>query len=302
MLATNGKINWLAQDLRPDFMFQWCNWQQKAKNATLSDLLEVNRMVHQPKKHNHLSLKYTRLEDDTVIVVTLVDAAFANVVEASGDVPLASHGGYVIGRTSSSTATSRRINVVMWPSHKLKRKIRNTLAAETLAANEAVEAIDLVQAYLAELDGGGPLPKKQWECHVALFPQVIITDSKSVFDHLQKQGSTPGDERLRLDMNILLDQMEDQRVLVKWISTEQQAADALTKGSTKALACLKLVLETNLVYFIDDPRVKDLGTEYAAKNHLKKTQKYEQQQKEDEVSEGDVAQDLALVRVFARLA
>lgn len=36
----------------------------------------------------------------------------------------------------------------------------------------------------------------------------MITDSKSLLDHLQNQGSMAGDEGLRLDMNILLDQME----------------------------------------------------------------------------------------------
>lgn len=55
------------------------------------------------------------------------------------------------------------------------------------------------------------------------------------------------------------------------------------------------MLETNLVYFTYGPRLKDLVTEYAAKNRLGRTQQYEQQQREGELSEGEVTQDLTLV-------
>lgn len=227
MSAANDKITWSARKSRPGLMPHWCICQQKAKNETVSVLLEVNRMVHRAKKHSHMSLKWTKLEDDTVQVVTFVDAAFANMKEADDDIPLASQGGYFIGLTSSPTTTSGLIHVLIWQPYKLKRKIRNMSVAETLAANEGLEAGDLVPAYLAELYGGGPFSKKQWEFHVALFPQVVIADSNSLFVHLQKQGSSPGDRRLSLDMNILRDQMEGQNVLVKWVSTEQQATDAL---------------------------------------------------------------------------
>lgn len=114
-----------------------------------------------------------------------------------------------------------------------KRKISNTLAAETLAANAGVEAGDIVRTYFIELSDGVPFPKGQWEQKVAQIPQELIKDSKSLYDHWHKHGSAPSDKRLRLDTSTLRDQMEEQNVLVRWVSQEQQAS-------------LKLVFETNV--------------------------------------------------------
>ena len=156
----------------------------------------------------------------------------------------------------SQTAKAKgKINIILWQSHKLKRKIRNTLAAETMAANEGVEAGDLIRAYLAVLMNPGPYPKREWESYVRTIPHEMITDPKSLFDHLNKPGSTPGDKRLRLDMEILREQLETMALTVRWVSSEQMPADALIKGSVQTMAYMRRVWSTNLVYLAFGPRV-----------------------------------------------
>lgn len=67
--AASGMINWLARNSRPGLMFSWCISHQRTKQATVSDLLEASRMIHQAKKNSHISLKLTKLDDDTVRAV-----------------------------------------------------------------------------------------------------------------------------------------------------------------------------------------------------------------------------------------
>ena len=177
------------------------------------------------------------------------DAAFANVAEGKDPLPLNSQGGYILGSTTKPSLTSGKcpISLICWQSHTLKRKVRNALAAETMASNEASEGGDLIRAYLAELRNEGLHPKRNWQATVDTIEQFLIVDSRSLYDHLAKLSSTPTDKRLRLDKKIVREQLEAHNVHVRWVSTKQMPADALTKGKIEAMAYLRLILDTILV-------------------------------------------------------
>ena len=118
----------------------------------------------------------------------------------------------------------------------MTRKVRNTLAAETLASNEASEGGDLIRAYLAELRNEGPYPKRDWQATADTIEQVLFTGSRSLYDHLAKLSSTPSDKRLHLDMEIIREQLEAHNVSIRLVSAEQMPANALTKGKMEAMA------------------------------------------------------------------
>ena len=73
------------------------------------------------------------------------------------------------------------------------------------------------------------------------WPIMLVTDCKSLFDNLQKDGSpkTPSEKRLSLDLAAVKDMLkefEDQgdtcrayKLPIRWIPTELMLADGLTK-------------------------------------------------------------------------
>ena len=78
-----------------------------------------------------------------------------NVTEEGQDVPISTQAGLVIGVADKEILRTGHgpVNIVAFRSHKLKRKVRSTLAAETAAMNEAIEQGDLVRAHLIEFFG-----------------------------------------------------------------------------------------------------------------------------------------------------
>ena len=138
-------------------------------------------------------------------------------------------------------------NMLTGKSHKIKRKVRSTLAAETLSINEASEAADLMRAYLWELANSQVIGRREWDKQILSIPSTLATDSKSLFGLLHKRGSTPEDRRLRLDLEMIRDQMEA-GVSVIWIITKLMLADGLTKVGRDSLTALKQFLRTG--YFV----------------------------------------------------
>ena len=55
-----------------------------------------------------------------------------------------------------------RTEFTMWKTHKIKRKVRSTIASEACAANKCLEASDLLRTHLVEILTGKPLDRKRW--------------------------------------------------------------------------------------------------------------------------------------------
>ena len=55
-----------------------------------------------------------------------------------------------------------------------------------------------------------------------------FTDNQSLFDTVHSTNSII-DKRLRVDMDILREMVHKKEVLIKWVETKDQLADALTK-------------------------------------------------------------------------
>ncbi len=134
-----------------------------------------------------------------------------------------------------------KMNVLDWKSTTNKRVIESSLSAETHAAIHAHGLGRFLQALLAEVTFGskviGYLDDEDWQ---ALTPMNMITDCKSIYDHVKKDGQHISDKGSVVQV-ILLRKMCSVRphpgkARLWWVPTRHQLADALTKsGKGKAL-------------------------------------------------------------------
>ncbi len=166
------------------------------------------------------------------VVVGVQDAAFDNL-RASG-----SQGGRrilladpaILEQTGNSTALVP-IQGLEHHSGRIKRTVRSTLAAEAYSMGESAESVEYVRFVLAELFD----PEFTLECRdeaAEKIPGLLITDARSLYDSLCKDGSAVRDRRLRLEMNIIKDL---RNVDVRWIRSEMMIADGLTKDVSEEI-------------------------------------------------------------------
>jgi hypothetical protein len=194
------------------------------KNPTVSDLKEANAIIRLGKRLGPSEFLYfgTKIDLGNCVVIGAGDAAFDNL-ENSG-----SQGGKVMMIGTPEILDGKGLGHVAtweWTSNRIKRVVRSTLAAEAYVMGESSEGVEFVRQLLAELYNPLYTIKSREECANAI-PAVLVTDARSLFDNLKKDGGTVKDRRLRLELNLIRGL---ENCMVRWLNSEMMVADELTK-------------------------------------------------------------------------
>ena len=144
-----------------------------------------------------------------------------------------------------------RVSLLIWKSHRIKRVVRSTLAAETMAALEAVEHADVMRGHFAELFEG-----IDYHSYYEDIQQIsvihLLTDCRSLYDLLHRRGMVPSERRLLIDIEALRSDIETNGVVSRWINTKQMLADCLTKDDVRAADYLRYVLRHGTYQIVED--------------------------------------------------
>ena len=246
-----GSLQWLAGQSRPDIAFEVNQLQKRIKDLRVGDLIRANKCVREVMNHRY-ELEFHDLGKD-VEVVAFHDASLFNSVgleiddHQADDILMTgrekkmvySQKGALIGlvRKGDMDITGRkvRINLLDWKSTTNKRVIESSLAAETHAAILAHGLGRFVQAMVAEGVYGPKLvtsfDEEDWQ---GVIPMNMITDCKSIYDSVRKDGQHLGDKGSIIQV-ILLRKMCSVRggthkSRLYWVPTRHQQADCLTKS------------------------------------------------------------------------
>ena len=128
------------------------------------------------------------------------------------------------------------ISIMDWRSWKLTRKVRSSLAAESQAAADAVDSLNFVRLVFAEcLSADGIDLRKIDEIHQLSPPALLITDCKSLYDALEKNESITlglAEKRTSIEVQATKQQLRSTLITTKWVNSDRQIADVLTKVNT----------------------------------------------------------------------
>lgn len=204
----------MAHQSRPDLLFDVTKIANNLNKGSVGDILDINKIICKAK-NSKLRLKFqsvsANLNEGVLHVVLYTDAALGNMPDGG------SQAGYLIMLAGDSGTFSP----IWWNSKKIRRVVRSTLAAETLAMAEGIDASIFICTLLGELVYGKP--------EANLFPIVCFTDCKSLHDAL-KSPKFVSEKRLRLEISGIKEQLQKGQVKrVEWISSDLQLADCLTK-------------------------------------------------------------------------
>ena len=261
-----GSLQWLATQSRPDISFLVNQLQKRVNCLTVGDLEVANKVVRMVKKHD--TAVYFRNLGKDVAVVAFHDAGLYNSigVEIEDDDHdylqsladkrlLYSQKGCVVGfcrREDLERTCEIPCNIVAWKTKTNKRIIESSFAAETHAAIMGHGCGQYQRTLLLEIYYGKyvVLDSEQiaWE---KLMPLRMITDCKSVYDTINKDGQSVGDRSNAVNVAVLRQlcvissEPTGERAKMMWVPTRHQIADPLTKGGRHKE--LHITLETGKI-------------------------------------------------------
>lgn len=238
--AINGSLNWISSQSRPDLSTQVSFSQQSFPKPTVGDALAANNAIRRAKQHADLSIVYRPVPMAELAIVCHSDAAYAN---AKGG---ATQAGYVLGFTHQDLEKGFTCDwsPAYWKSHRLPRVVNSTLGAEAQSMSGAASMCEWLSLLLAEIRDGPCCAQSLWDVPRRP-PCTLVTDCKSLFDHL-KSPSAPSldDRRTSIDIVIIRESVRRMSASVRWIPTDRMLADGMTKEAADALDLLRACMRS----------------------------------------------------------
>ena len=206
------QLNWIATQTRPDIAFDICEFSTLHKKATVADLVRLNKVISRVNTDN-IRLCFPKMTNiNCCSIECYSDASFANLT-GSG-----SQAGFIIFMQDANLVRCP----IYWESRKIRRVVKSTLAAETLALLDCAETAVYISHIMRELNTGCSLPV---HCYI---------DNKSLLDVLDSKRNVE-DKRLRIDVAVIRDMLQKNEISsVQWVSTNDQLANCLTKRGASA--------------------------------------------------------------------
>ena len=199
-----GQLNWVTNMTRPEFCFEVCYASTIVNSATISDIIKLNKVLKKMKSEvSHI--KFPSLNTQSLNIKTYTDASFNNLPKGG------SQGGQIVFIEDNKN----NICPVAWNSSKIKRVVRSTLAAETLALTDGCD----LSFYVSQITN---------HIYRQNIKNIILTDNKSLKDTIQSSNLI-SDKRLRVDLSALCEMYDKNELEVKWIPTNAQVSNVLTK-------------------------------------------------------------------------
>ena len=124
-----GQLNWVSTQTRPDMAYAASVVSSSIKDATVRDIITANKFI-KILKSKDVVLSFPKIDNiSKVALICFSDASFANL-KCGG-----SQGGPLVFLEGND----RKYMLLAWQSRKLKRIVKSTLTAETLALEEVIE-------------------------------------------------------------------------------------------------------------------------------------------------------------------
>ena len=217
--VTVGQLNWLATQTRPDIAFDICFLSAILNKATVGDILKINKLVDRVK-NQCFKLSFPPMRKiGECFIECFSDASFGNLPDSG------SQGGMIILLCDNDGKKCP----IHWQSRKIRRVVKSTLAAETLALADCVDEAIHITGLISEILN---IPMLKIYCYV---------DNRSLVDALKSSKPVDG-KRLRIEMAVIKEMISKHEIeSVTWIPTSSMIANCLTKGGASVKTLLQAI-------------------------------------------------------------
>ena len=212
---------WLGHQSRPGLLFETNSIAMNMKDSTVKDVLDVNKLITKSKM-TKMAIKYQHLgPNEDLSLMVFSDASLGNLKDGG------SQGGFFI----LLVGKSGKFSPIWWSSRKIRRVVRSTLAAETLAMADAINVALFLSTLYSELVTGN--------ANGDILPLICVSDCKSLVDAV-KSSKFVTEKRLRIEMSGIKELVNGGRITkFLWCESKKQLADCLTKSGSSSLLLRK---------------------------------------------------------------
>ena len=205
-----GQLGWITNMCRPDAAYMFCALSTIQSKPLIGDFIRFRKAVRDLKMSDTW-IKIGKIDLENCCLTAFSDASFASLGEGASQL------GYIIFLHD----TDGNCVPLSWASRKAKRVARSSLTAETLAAVEAIDSAVAIKSFVEEI------------LYVKVPSLTLFTDNKSLYDAARTTNSL-ADKRLLIDMSAIREMIDKEELNLKWVNSENQLADVLTKlGANK---------------------------------------------------------------------
>ena len=226
-----GALQWPATQGLPMLAASMSIQAGELAGAKIKELTELNKTLRFGKAHADVNLKFLATSTsqsfglDGLTIVCYADAAFCVRSDKT------SQGGYVLMACDASVLKGKKVpaSIVGWRSFKLPRVCRSSLAAECQACSTALEELMMAKLFLQLLKNPcSSLREARDQLHGE--ECAMVTDCKGLFDAVKRETVQQAtDKRVAIEGLLIKDMLRDLNCQWRWVSSERQLADGLTK-------------------------------------------------------------------------
>ena len=182
------RLRWPAMQTMPHLLYDVSRLAQRVTKASMEDYreaLKLHQRFLEEAEQGRACLRFSRLSRDKLCLVTCFDASLGK--EGDGRSQLGSiHFLTTIGAKKGPTAAA----VLDFSTTKSNRVARSSMAAESCSLSQATDRHLYLRLLLDQLERGPYPVTPNWRKEMQI-EGVVITDAKSVFDHMQTTGQVP---------------------------------------------------------------------------------------------------------------
>ncbi len=235
-----GSLQYASVHTRPDLSSRLSALQSQINSATIETLIMANRVLHEAKRHNDVTIKIQPISPGEVRFLAFTDASFASKKcpdSQAGSIILATH-------KNIDQNVSCLVSPLAWGSKKIQKVVTSTLAAETMSLSSNLDQLSWIRLYWGWLynptegwkhpaDTLLQLPKAvataTFRLQSLLPDSVAATDCKSLYDLVTRTAPPNCQEfRTQLQTRAIKEQLSE-GITLRWVHSGAQLADSLTK-------------------------------------------------------------------------
>ena len=232
--ALLGALSWHAQQVAPHISAEVSLLLSEVSRSTVCTIIKANTLLHHTKARKDHKMLIHRFEPhERLALYGWVDAASQNRSDGG------STQGIFIGLGPEGILHGEigQVTPIAWPSTKIVRACRSPGAAEAQAAVNGDDSLFHARYQWGELNQG-QVNVRHPEVTVKTVIGVLVTDSRNVFDKMQTEvlSIKGAEKRTDIEMISLKESQQSTGVHIRWVHSEAQLANALTKvGNAKEL-------------------------------------------------------------------
>ena len=234
-----GSLQWPAIQSSPHIQASTSLLSGEMSTGLSAPLLEANKLVKFSKANGDVHLKFNPLGDlKDLRLSCMFDAALGARHDGSTQI------GCIVLLTYKDAfrGVECPYHALEWKSFRLPRVARSSLAAEVQSAAQAVDATEFVVRFWHLIFNPHDSIKETLSVKNPTLAPIFVTDAKALFDSFHRDAINHGatDKRTNLELRVIPEQVECIGETLKWISSERQFGDGLTKMSARQLLADRL--------------------------------------------------------------